>query len=60
MNQHITSYVLRIVQTYNENGEEYRIKIRHVQTDEETYLPSLHDVPSFIESQLKKETEEKS
>ena len=55
MTQSITSYVLRITQIYSEEGEqERRIKLRHVQTEEETYLSSLDEVPDFIETQLRK------
>ncbi|WP_078594101.1 hypothetical protein [Evansella clarkii] len=55
MTQNITSYVLRIIETYNDKGEqERRIKLRHVQTEEEYYLSSLEEVPHFIETQLER------
>lgn len=61
MSQMIFSYVLRIFQ---ENGDaavgQIRIRLKHVQTDEELYFTSMAEVKEYIEQQIQLEMELKS
>ena len=52
----VSSFVLRVSHSNGGNDlEDWRIRIRHVQTDQETYLSSLDEVKEYIEEQMKQE-----
>lgn len=52
----VSSFVLRVSQSIEEqHKEDYRIRIRHVQSDEEIYLSSLEEIKGYISEQLKRE-----
>jgi hypothetical protein len=52
----VSSFVLRVSQPVGEQDkEDYRIRIRHVQSDEEIYLSSLEEIKDYISVQLKRE-----
>lgn len=52
----VSSFVLRVSQPIVEHAkEDYRIRIRHVQSDEEIYLSSLEEIKDYISDQLKRE-----
>jgi hypothetical protein len=54
----VSSFVLRVSHSMEDNcSEDWRIRIRHVQSDEEIYLSSLDDVKAYIEDQVKHERE---
>jgi hypothetical protein len=54
----VSSFVLRVSHSIEENcSEDWRIRIRHVQSDEEIYLSSLDEVRAYIEDQVKQERE---
>jgi hypothetical protein len=52
----VSSFVLRVSHSMEENSSEgWRIRIRHVQSDEEIYLSSLDEVKEYIADQVKRE-----
>lgn len=51
----VSSFVLRVSQSMEGNIEDWRIRIRHVQTDEEIYLSSLDELKEYIKEQVNKE-----
>jgi hypothetical protein len=54
----VSSFVLRVSHSIEDNClEDWRIRIRHVQSDEEIYLSSLDEVKAYIEDQVKHERE---
>jgi hypothetical protein len=56
MNNIVSSFVLRVSHSMEENSSEgWRIRIRHVQSDEEIYLSSLDEVKEYIADQVKRE-----
>jgi hypothetical protein len=52
----VSSFVLRVSQASEEyQPEDWRIRIRHVQSDEEVYLNSLDEIKEYIKTQVKRE-----
>ena len=52
MSQIISSFVLRITQEVDEASEGVRIRIKHIQSDEEVYLTSLTELEPYIHEKL--------
>ena len=52
----VSSFVLRVSHAFEGNeSTDWRIRIRHVQSDKEIYLSSLDEVKDYIEEQMKQE-----